>query len=82
LEREEPNRLRIDDIEETWGELKARANQIITATGRDKLYDGLVKTVPEKEIITKKNENSANRGGSQDDGYKGNAYSVRFVRTF
>ncbi|MDR2094187.1 MAG: hypothetical protein LBP76_01550, partial [Treponema sp.] len=28
LEREEPNRPRIDDIEEAWGELKTRANQI------------------------------------------------------
>jgi hypothetical protein len=34
LEREEPNRSRIDDIEEAWGELKTRTNQIITATGR------------------------------------------------
>jgi ssDNA-binding replication factor A large subunit len=57
LEREEPNRPRIDDIEEMWGELKTRANQII-----GELYDGLVKTVPEKEMIAKKNENSANRG--------------------
>jgi hypothetical protein len=30
--------------------------------GRDELYEGLAKTVPEKAMIAKKNENSANRG--------------------
>jgi hypothetical protein len=56
LERKETNRPRIDDIEEVWGELKTRTNQIITATGQGELYDGLAKTVPEKEMIAKKRE--------------------------
>jgi hypothetical protein len=62
LEREGPNRPRIDDIEEAWGELKTRANQIITATGRGELYDCLAKTVPEKEMIAKKKRELGEQG--------------------
>jgi hypothetical protein len=66
LEREEPNRPRIDDVEEMWGERKTRANQIITATGRGELYDGLVKTAPEKEMIAKKKRIRRTGGGSEE----------------
>jgi hypothetical protein len=51
-----PNPPRIDGIEDAWGEFKTRANQVI-----GELYNGLARTVTEKELLTKK-ENPANRG--------------------
>jgi hypothetical protein len=56
LESEEPKRPRIDGIEQAWGELKTRANQLI-----GELYNGLAKTVTEKELLAKKKQNPANK---------------------
>jgi hypothetical protein len=57
LESEEPNRPRIDGIEQAWGELKTQADQVIS-----ELYNGLAKTVTEKELLAKKKRELGQQG--------------------